>query len=167
MAQHRPTKPIGSYPDANMPPPPPIGAPGEEAPEPKSEVAPASAAPAERAVLQFLDPAALTVDVPLDFPFRYDGRDVRSIILRRLCVAEVGALMAKFGEDGRFDVFDFFAAMSDLPAAVLRGLIDSDGTEVLAKARPLLPRSVQVIFNLTEANSPTADAASAPGAASP
>ncbi|MCF4125053.1 phage tail assembly protein [Methylobacterium sp. SyP6R] len=143
---HRPDRPLELYPEAEMPALPPEGAPGEApAPAAPAPVAPPASRP-EAAVLDFLDPAAIRTDIPLDYPFRHEGREVRSITVRRLTTAEVGAVIEAIPEGANYDLYDFVAAMSGLPAPVLRGLIDDDGAEVLAKARPFLPRAVAAIF---------------------
>lgn len=153
---HRPTKPIETYPDAELPALPPAAIPGEAAatataaaPEPKAF---------EVAALRFLDPGAVSAFVDLEFPFEWDGREVRTVKIRRLATAEVGAVMAAIPDGEDYDVWVFVAAMTDLPASVLRGLIEDDGAEVLVKARPLLPRKVAAVFY-----SPT----SAPGGPTP
>ena len=143
---HRPDRPLEHYPQAEMPALPPEGAPGEA--PPPAALAPA-AAPAPRpaaAVLDFLDPAAIRTDIPLEYGFRHEGREVRSITIRRLTTAEVGAVIEAVPEGAPYDLYDFVAVMAGLPAPVLRGLIDDDGAEVLARARPFLPRAVAAIF---------------------
>lgn len=140
---HRPSKPLDAYPDAGpeIPAPPPEGAPGEALGQASSAVIPAPK-PFEVAVLRFLDPAAISATVTLEFPFEWEGREVRQITIRRLVTAEVGAVMAAIPDGEDYDVHVFIAAMTGLPAPVLRGLIEDDGAEVIARARPLLPRKV-------------------------
>ncbi|GJD93347.1 phage tail assembly protein [Methylobacterium iners] len=106
--------------------------------------------------MQFLDPASIRLEHPLQYPFLWEGAEVRSLTVRRLTVAEVGAVISSMPEGAPYDLYDFLAAMAGYPAPVLRGLIDDDGTELLAAARPLLPRAVARIFY-----SPTSE----PGAA--
>lgn len=145
MPDHRPDKPLESYPEAELPPVPPEGARGEA---PAVAAAPI-AAPAPRpeaARLDFLDPAAMTADVAFVYPFRLDGREVRGCTIRRLTTAEVGAVIEAIPEGEAYDLYAFVSAMTDLPAPVLRGLIDDDGAEVLERARPFLPRAVAAIF---------------------
>lgn len=137
MANHRPTKPIEGYPVAELPPAPAVE-PTIAAPLP----APARS-PAAMAQLRFVDPGSMGATVRLDHPFELDGRIVETIDLRRLSVAEVGAIMDGLGDDDPLDPFDFFSVMTGLPAAVLRGLADDDGAEVLRLGRPLLPRFVR------------------------
>ncbi|MGF3028018.1 phage tail assembly protein [Methylobacterium aquaticum] len=143
---HRPDKPLDRYPLAEMPALPPEGAPGE-APTPAAPAPAAAPVPRPAVVaLDFLDPAAIRTDIPLEYPFRHEGREVRSVTVRRLTTAEVGAVIEAIPEGANYDLYDFVAAMSGLPAPVLRGLIDDDGAEVLARARPFLPRAVAAIF---------------------
>ena len=96
---------------------PPEGADGEAA------ALAASPKPRTVAALDFLDPASVTKTFTLEFPFRYEGREVREIVVRRLSVAEIGAIL---GGDGEVDLYDFYAAMTDLPKEVLRALRDED-----------------------------------------
>ncbi|GJD93348.1 hypothetical protein [Methylobacterium iners] len=156
-ANHRPTRPLSEYPTAELPPPPPEGALGEAA----SATLPTAAEPpppAEVAILRFLDPGSISKEVPIRYAFEWEGREVRSIQVRRLAVAEVGAVIAAMPEGMPYDLYLFLAAMTGLPAPVLRGLIDDDGAELLAAARPFLPRIVEEMFY-----SPS----SAPGASTP
>jgi hypothetical protein len=165
----RPTRPVEAYPPADpteLPPPPPPGAEGEAA---AIAASPASAKAAERpraevASLRFLDPGALSRAVPLAHPFEHEGGVVDVVTVRRLTVAEVGAVMERYGADDQIELFDFYAAMSGLPAAVLRGLIDDDGAEVVAAARPLLPRLATALFfpSISEAGAATPSAPSVP-----
>ncbi len=79
--------------------------------------------------------------VPLDFPFEWDGREVTSITVRRLTTAEMGDVVGRVGAD--FDQWDVFAAMTGLPADVLRGLEAGDGDAVTGVAWDFLPRSLK------------------------
>jgi hypothetical protein len=144
-----PDRPLAEYPvvpPEELPVAPPAGALGEPAPTP--DAAPALPQPKrdEVAALQFLEPAAIERVVPLAFGFVHEGQEVRSVTVRRLSVAGVGAVMEKFGPDDDIDVYAFYAAMTGLPAAVLRGMIDDDGAEVIAAARPMLPRFAEGMF---------------------
>lgn len=142
LADHRPEKPLDQYPPADLPPVPPVlpsDAPAEGGAA--TDTLPA-AKPFEVATLRFLDPAAMSATVDLEFPFEWKGQEVRQITIRRLTVSEVGAVMTAIPEGEDYDVYVFIAAMAGLPAPVLRGLIEEDGAEVIAKARPLLPRKV-------------------------
>ncbi|WP_288581442.1 hypothetical protein [uncultured Methylobacterium sp.] len=149
MPNHRPDRPLDQYPVAELPTLPPEGASGE-VPAPAAPPTPAARLPAPRpeaAALDFLDPAAVRTDIPLEYGFRHEGREIRSIAVRRLTTAEVGAVIEAIPEGANYDLYDFIAAMAGLPAPVLRGLIDDDGMAVLEGARPFLPRAVAAIFS--------------------
>lgn len=146
MSSGIPNKPIDAYPVADLGdlpiPPMPPEAPAGTAPAP---AVPAPAADlAEAAVLTFLDPAAVRATVPLQFPFKLPDRVVRTIEVRRLNGAEVGRIANERGE--AVELYDFYAAMSGLPKAVLRGLIDDDLEAFLEKARPFLCRFARDVF---------------------
>jgi hypothetical protein len=108
------------------------GSPPAAKPEP-------GAAPADRPVekLEFLD--AVNLVIPLKFPFRWQGKKVDAITVRRLTVGELGDLIDSIPEP-RPDNFDIYAAMTGLPAKVLRGLIDQDGEQVTEACYDFLPR---------------------------
>ncbi|WP_319775484.1 phage tail assembly protein [Breoghania sp.] len=100
-----------------------------------------SPAPREVASLEFLsDPATRETTVDLDHPFRYEGREVRKIRIRKLTVAEVGRAADRNTGDG-FDLYEVYAAMTGFPASVLRGLMDDDGDAVVERAYGFLPRA--------------------------
>lgn|GEM_PF-2253713 len=133
----KPAKPIGEYPladPADLPPLPPQGADGEPA-----AVADIRSAP-EIAVLEFLNPETVRAEVPLQHPFRLEGQEVRVITVRRLAMAEIGRVADRLVELGHFDRYEFYAAMTGLPAAVIRALPDDDGEALLEKLTPFLPR---------------------------
>jgi hypothetical protein len=100
--------------------------------------------PAEKpevAALDFLsDAGTREVAITLDHPFRFDGRDIRTIKVRKLTVVEVAEVSGRAGRTG-FDIYEIYAAMTGLPAAVLRGLLDDDGEAVIGKAYDFLPRA--------------------------
>lgn len=104
----------------------------------------AGRSPAEKpevAALDFLsDAGTREADIPLDHPFSLDGRDIRTIKVRKLTVIEVAEVSSRAGKTG-FDLYDIYAAMTGLPAAVLRGLLDDDGEAVIGKAYDFLPRA--------------------------
>lgn len=77
--------------------------------------------------------------VPLKYPFRRDGQITRQIVVRRLTVGEVGEMLDTRPADLP-DRFDIYAAMTGLPAPVLRGLIDIDGEAVAEACFDFLPR---------------------------
>ena len=154
-------------PNAVSPPPirqpilPPEGLPGE----PVADAAPAPPSRPTRekmAVLRFLDPGAVSKTAAVKFPFAYVGEggeeiEVREITVRRLSVAEVGAIVLGKTADN-FDLFEFYAAMTGLPAEVLRAMPADE--EVVDLCRPFLPRPVK---DLLEALSlPFGDASPSP-----
>lgn len=123
---------------ANIPLPPEGG---EEEP-----AAPARSTPPLVAVLDFLD--ARQAETPFVHPFRWNGAEVRSFTARRLLMAEVGQLVetARGGED--FDPIEFYAAMTGLPAPVIRGLDADDGALLVDTCYPFLPRVAQQVISL-------------------
>lgn len=145
----RPTRPIESYPKADLGnlPQPPAPAPAAAPAAPGAAEAPPRAE-AEAAVLDFLDPAAVSASVPLRFGFTWEGRPVTEIPVRRLSGAEVGRIAVAYGE--AVELYDYYAAMAGLPKAVLRGLIDDDLEAFERQARPFLP-----LFMRAALSSPT------------
>lgn len=138
------------HPPIKQPVNPPPGLPGEPQ-EPAPAAAPSPKATREKmAVLRFLDPAAVSKTVPLKFPFVYTAEDggeivVVEVIVRRLAVAEVGAIV--IGKDpSNFDLFEFYAAMTGLPAEVLRAMPADE--EVVDECRPFLPLPVKELVEL-------------------
>ncbi|MCC3246126.1 phage tail assembly protein [Methylocystis sp. WRRC1] len=105
--------------------------------------APARAdAPEEAAALDFLDPAAMSATVDLAFPFRLDGREVRMVTIRRLSFGEALRLSERAQAAGRAVTnMDFFAAMTGLPAAVIRGMEAGDADRLTDACLPFLPRA--------------------------
>lgn len=77
---------------------------------------------------------------PLEHPFNWAGETVREICIRRLTVSEVGQVVADSGPDG-IDYYDIYAAMTGLPASVLRGLMDDDGSAVTRMCQAFFPRA--------------------------
>lgn len=130
-----------------MPELPPEGLPGE----PLDAPTPAVVKPRpDIASLRFLDPSAVMTSVELKYPFVYqDGADeiaVSKIDIRRLGVWEVAEIVkaARSAED--LDFFPFYAAMTGLPAAVLRAMPDDE--EVIAACVPFLPATVRQIMEV-------------------
>lgn len=91
--------------------------------------------------LDFLDPAAISKTFPLEFPFRHEGREVREIVVRRLSVAEIGAV---FRATDAPELYDFYAAMTGLPKQVLKALRDED--VIFEGCSPFLPRIARKLF---------------------
>lgn len=118
---------------------PPEGAEGEKATQVEKPVA-----AAEVAVIEFLDPAARATEIPLDFPFVWDGREIVSVTARRLTFAEVMRVseMAPKDADGGIALIHFYAEMIGLPAPVIRALDSDDGQRVQEGCFPFLPRSI-------------------------
>jgi hypothetical protein len=133
----KPLKPLDAYPPVEpheQPPAPPLDPPpaGGEA------SAPAKAAPPEVAQLAFVGERAKTV--PLSCPFELDGQRVDQVIVRRLVTADIASLV----RDGRHaDLYEIYAAMTGLSAAVLRGLDADDGQQVVEAAWDFLPQSLR------------------------
>ncbi|MEZ5782055.1 MAG: hypothetical protein R3D70_10565 [Rhizobiaceae bacterium] len=121
-----------------------------EAPAASGETAaaPAGAAPPQTVIVPAVEVAALeftgkkprVTEIKLDYPFLFAGEEIASIRVRRLTVNEVGVLLETV-PDKRPDNFQIYAAMTGLPAPVLRGLIDVDGERVVGACWDFLPRS--------------------------
>ena len=80
------------------------------------------------------------VRIPLEYPFTHEEFGlVETVTVRRLTVGEVGLLIDARRANAP-DNFDIYAAMTGLPAPVLRGLIDVDGEAVAGAAYDFLPR---------------------------
>lgn len=136
--------PIG---DGDAPPLPPPGLPGESpAPEPRP-----SRKAAVAAVLTFLEPDAISTSVPLRHPFAWDGAEIRSVTVRRLSAAEVGLIAGDLVDGDTVELYAFYAAMTGLPAEVLRGMIDDDNVAVTEAALPFLPGLARGLFFPTSA----------------
>lgn len=139
-----PTKPLDQYPlvsPEERPPVPPEqpGEPAAAAPAPGQEK-PAEARPA--AALDFQERGVK--EVTLSFPFTWEGRFVSAVTVRRLITAEVAALTAS----GRAtDAFECYAAMTGLPAPVLRGMDGDDGMAVVEAAFAFLPRLLKDVLS--------------------
>lgn len=78
-------------------------------------------------------------NIPLKFPFNWQGGPVRTIAVRRLTTGEVGNIIDKRPANVP-DNFDIYGAMTGLPASVLRGLISDDGEVVAEACYDFLPR---------------------------
>ncbi len=140
----RPSKPLDAYPVADLGDLPQPPSPGGAAQAIPAQAPPPAVPTAEAAALDFLDPQAISAEVVLRFPFRLEGAEVRAVPVRRLSGAEVGRIATTHGEG--VELFDFYAAMTGLPKAVLRGLIDDDLDDVLEAARPFLCRFARDVF---------------------
>jgi hypothetical protein len=119
---------------------PPPGSPdharkGGAAVEPVANKAAPVEAPPLVAVLDFV--ADRAKHIPLDFPFRFEGRLIEAIDVKRLPMAAVNNLVSS---DRYLDLYEIYAEMTGLPASVLRGLDGDDGTRVTEIAFDFLPR---------------------------
>jgi len=135
-----------TVPEGEIPMPPPDMWAELDNSEAAVETVPTTAAPSrttekETARLVFTGSAAWSKEVLLDFPFEWEGRVVDTITVRRLTTAEMGEVVTRTGEG--FDQWDVFAAMTRLPAAVLRGLEAGDGDAVTGVAWDFLPRALR------------------------
>lgn len=103
--------------------------------------APAAAVPSqpprEIAPLDFIDGKHCR-RVPLTYPFRLGDAVVSEIVVHRLTVGEVGDLLDYRAPSP--DNFDIYSLMTGFPAAILRGLIDTDGEDVSTACFDFLPR---------------------------
>lgn len=97
--------------------------------------------PREVAVLTFAGTKAMAVEVPLDFPFYWDGALVETVTVRRLTTQAVTDLADRLGTE--IELFDVYGAMTGLPPSVLRGLEATDGTRVTEVAYDFLPRALR------------------------
>jgi hypothetical protein len=99
------------------------------------------------AVLEFLDPAAMTKTVVLSFPFYLGGdvprRLVGELIVRRLSYAQVARVYERAAGGGEVKLVEFYAEMTGLPAAVLRALEASDAQRIVDACHPFLPPAVR------------------------
>ncbi|CDZ45604.1 hypothetical protein [Neorhizobium galegae] len=107
--------------------------------------APAAPASSEQRVreeeqLDFVDDPSVVI--PLKFPFRRQGIVISSITVRRLTIGQVSGLVTRIG-GGEISTFDIYSVMTGQPAAVLRGLVSEDGTEVSNVAYGFLPPSLR------------------------
>lgn len=93
------------------------------------------------AELEFVD-ASHQKSVPLKYPFRLNGREVKVVTVRRLTLGQVDAFIRRAAASS-FSTFDIYAEMTGLPAPVLRGLIDEDGNAVVDAAYDFLPRALK------------------------
>lgn len=138
--------------DFSQIPLPPEGAPGEE--NPASGRAGPAAAPDDVAAIEFLDPAARAREIAFAFPFVCDGREVRGVTARRMTGAEVMRVSETAPKDaeGGVALLHFYAAMTGLPAGVIRALDADDHQALHEGCYPFLPRSITgAISNSTDA----------------
>lgn len=114
---------------------PPEGADGETAAISEQETAYPLAA-----VLEFEEPESMVKEEPLKHPFRWKGEWLRKISIRRLTFAEAMRVTVDAQKAGReITNIDLFAAMTGLPAQVIRGMEAGDGDRVTNACLPFLP----------------------------
>ncbi len=103
-----------------------------------------SRAPDEVAVLDFVDGAAMTSEVVIDNPFRWDGRVVDKVVVRMPTFVDIVRVYENAPKDADGDVklIEFYAVMSGLPAPVLRALPYADYERIVASCSPFLPRAL-------------------------
>ncbi|PWE52254.1 hypothetical protein DEM27_31905 [Metarhizobium album] len=113
--------------------------------EVKADTAPASPAMSRTREIAKLDFDVSGVVQPfiviqLVHPFRHpDLGIVKEIRVHRLTVGEIGDLLDN-RPTGMPDLFDIYALQTNIPAPVLRGLIDVDGEAVTKVCYDFLPR---------------------------
>ena len=96
--------------------------------------------PAEQ--LSFRSPLSTRLRaVPLDHPFDRDGKEVSSILVRKLTGGEVEDLVR--AADGKLTFFKVYEVQTGYPEAVLRGLMDEDLDKVKEACTDFFPRSLR------------------------
>lgn len=129
-----PLPPVEMWAELDNSAPPPVASASGAAEKPnRTEEQPA---PFEE--LEFIESDHQRV-IPLNHPFRLNGKKITHITVRRLRMGEVDALVKKTAKGG-MTTFDVYAEMTGLSASVLRGLIDEDGDAVTDAAFDFLPR---------------------------
>tara|TARA_R110002020_G_scaffold15555_33_gene55412 strand:- start:2373 stop:2834 length:462 start_codon:yes stop_codon:yes gene_type:complete len=74
--------------------------------------------------------------VPLQNKFRLDGQVIEEVRVLALTPAEVANILTQVETP---DVYDFYAVMTKLPAAVVRGMRGQDGERVTVACYDFLP----------------------------
>lgn len=130
-----------------QPVPPPEGSPDyarrHGAPvEPEAvQSAPVVEPPPVVAALDFV--AGRSHVIALDYPFRLDDKLIEAIEVKRLSMRAVSDLVAT---DRHRDLYEIYAEMTGLPAAVVRGLDADDGDRVMEAGWRFLPRVIRPLF---------------------
>lgn len=93
------------------------------------------------ATLEFVN-SAHQQEVPLKHPFKWKGRVVDVVTVKRLTLGQVDIFVRRAAKTS-FSTFDIYAEMTGLPADVLRGLVDEDGDAVVDVAYDFLPRQLK------------------------
>lgn len=118
-------------------------------PEGPADAAPAAAKtapePDDVAVLDFIDAQSQHTTVALDHPFRWKGVEVRDVTVKMPSFADVVRVYetAKKDDEGKVALIEFYAAMTGLPASVLRAMPFDDSEKVTAACIPFLPRDLR------------------------
>lgn len=101
--------------------------------------------PDDVAVLDFLDAERMQATVTLDHPFRWNEREVREVTVKMPSFTEVIRVYesSKKDDDGKVALIEFYAAMTGLPASVLRAMPFDDSEKVTAACIPFLPRDLR------------------------
>lgn len=137
---------------------------GQAADAPTPAAAPSAQAPAfaPRPVEQLeFRSEAFRKTITLAFAFDHPLLGaVEAITARRLTVAEVGEILDSRPADAP-DLFDIYERMTDVPAPVLRGLIDIDGERVTGACWDFLPRLFRPAPPSPPASSSTTEAGGA------
>ena len=92
------------------------------------------------AVLEFVGEKKPWVEVPLRYPFRWNGVVIETIVVHRLKVQQIIDYIDGLGDDEGFDRQDIYGLMCSLPGAVIRALPDPDGSKVVDVCHDFLPR---------------------------
>lgn len=101
-------------------------------------------APAEVATLEFVGDDLPEQTFPLKYPFRWQGERIDAITVRQLRTGQMGDVYRRVSAEKRgAELYDFYAEMCGLPAAVLRALPAVDGEPIIDKAWDFLPPSLR------------------------
>jgi len=115
-----------------------------------AEGAPATPPPAAPAAveavaaIEFLAPEDQPREIVFAHPFRFEGREIRGATARHMTLAEVIRVFesAPRDESGATTMVHFYAAMTGLPAPVIRALAASDHEALVDACFPFLPRAI-------------------------
>lgn len=105
-------------------------------PEPRPAVARTKA---EVAVLEFVGAEKPWREIPLRFPFRWEGRVVDTLLVKRLSVEQIRDYIDSLRDDEAVDRHDVYGLMCGLPGKVIRALPDPDGDHVCEVCFDFLP----------------------------
>lgn len=113
---------------------------GEDETEKANSPPTAHRAVPEVAELEFVGDSLPVAEIALRYPFRWQGETVRTITVRRLTVAQMGAFWEGLPDDGTYERSDLYGVMCGLPGKVIRALPDVDGSRVTRACFDFLPR---------------------------